>query len=256
MGDSILVYYEQLGSFTPGNVLTVQLSDSTGRTFKSIPTTGNSSPLRAMLPSDLSAGKQYRIRVAASDAGTASGAYRSALLTGQKATAKFASDFAAYKEGSDPVAVVLLSGSGPWHYEIGLGNDKQTMYTASDVDSLILWQALPGQVYKLLTVYGQCGLGNVLTPSTVTVSLITAEPGDVNARVIVAPNPAKEYLQITFETARPRNVTLFDSRGISVWQGKFQRQDESLNIANFVPGVYLLRIEESGKERVYRVVKH
>lgn len=256
VGDSILVYYEQIGSFTSGNVLTVQLSDSTGRTFKSIPTAGKASPLRAMLPLDLSAGKQYRIRVAASDAGTASGAYRSALFTGQKATAKFASDFAAYKEGNDLVAVVLLSGSGPWQYEIGLGNDKQTMYTASAVDSVVLWQALPGQVYKLLTVYGQCGLGNVLTPSTVTVSLITAEPGAVNARVIVAPNPARAYLQITFETARPRNVTLFDSRGISVWQGKLQRQDESLNIANFVPGMYLLRIEESGKERVYRIVKH
>jgi hypothetical protein len=256
LGDSIRVFYEQNGSFTPGNVLTVQLSDSTGRTFRSIPTVGKASPLRAMLPLELVAGKPYRIRVTASDPGTASGAYRSPLYTGQKAAAKFASGFAGYKEGSDPVAVVLLSGTGPWQYDIGLGNGKQTIYSTSAADSVVLWQALPGQVYNLLNVYGPCGMGEILTPSSTLVSFITAEPGAVLPRVTVAPNPAREYLKISFESARPRNVTLFNDRGISVWQGKFQRQEEGLNIVHLVPGAYLLRIEESGKERVYRFVKH
>jgi hypothetical protein len=112
------------------------------------------------------------------------------------------------------------------------------------------------QVFKLLNVFGQCGVGKVVTPSAVTVSFVTAEPGAVQASVIVAPNPASDYLQINFASARPRAVTLVDSRGISVWQGKFNKQDETLNIAKLVPGVYLLRIEESGKTRVYRVVKH
>ncbi|MDR6806819.1 hypothetical protein J2Y45_004011 [Dyadobacter sp. BE34] len=256
VGDSMLAYYTQTGTFTAGNIMTVQLSDTTGKNFRAIPTAGKSSPLRALLPADLSPGKRYRLRVAASDAGTAAGAYPTPLTTGEKATARFAADFVPYKEGSDPVAVVLLSGSGPWQYDLVLGSNRQTRYATAAVDSVALSQALPGQVYTLRNVFGQCGTGTVGTPSNVTVTLVTAEPRPVGSQVIVAPNPARDYLQITFETALPRSITLFDSRGTGIREKQARGRQESLDIRSLATGVYLLQIKENGRKQVFRVVKY
>lgn len=257
VGDSILVYYAQNGAFTAGNIMTVQLSDTTGKNFRAIPTAGKSSPLRALLPTDLSPGKGYRLRVVASDAGTAAGAYPTPLMMGEKAIARFASDFVPYKEGIDPVAVVLLSGSGPWQYDLVLGNsNRQTFYTTSAVDSIVLRQALPGQVYNLRNVYGQCGSGAVGTPSNVTVALVTAEPRPVGSQVVVAPNPARDYLQVTFETALPRSMVLLDSRGTSIRAKQVRGREENLDIRSLMPGVYLLQVEENGRKQVFRVVKY
>lgn len=252
----MLVYYAQTGTFTAGNIMTVQLSDTTGKNFRAIPTAGKSSPLRALLPANLSPGKRYRLRVAASDAGTAAGAYPTPLTTGEKATARFAADFVPYKEGSDPVVVVLLSGSGPWQYDLVLGSNRQTRYATAAVDSVALSQALPGQVYTLRNVFGQCGTGTVGTPSNVTVTLVTAEPRPVGSQVIVAPNPARDYLQITFETALPRSITLFDSRGTGIREKQARGRQESLDIRSLATGVYLLQIKENGRKQVFRVVKY
>ncbi len=257
VGDSIVVNYAQTGTFTDGNVMTVQLSDTTGKNFRSIPTAGKTSPLRALLPADLFPGKPYRIRVMASDPGTAGGAHQSFLFTGEKAGARFESDVAAYKEGVDPVVVVFLSGTGPWQYDIFLDSKKQTIYSSTAVSTIYLQQALPGQVYRLQNVYGQCGPGNVLTPATITVTSIlgTAEES-VGSRVIISPNPARDHLLIRFETALPRNITVVDSRGITVLTEQVWMKEEKLDIRNLSSGVYLLSIEENGERRVYRVVKY
>ena len=85
IGEAILVNYTTKGTFSATNTMTVQLSDTTGRNFKSIVTSGNSSPLKAAVPADLFPGKKYRIRVVASDPGTGSGAYEYPLSPGTRA---------------------------------------------------------------------------------------------------------------------------------------------------------------------------
>ncbi len=255
-GDSIRVYYSQAGTFTEGNVMTVQLLDATGGNFTPIPTAGKTSPLRALLPSDLLPGKTYRIRVAASDPGTASGAYSAPLFTGEKAGARFESDIVVYQEGSDPLAVIILSGSGPWQYDLVLNDRRQTISTSSAVDSVYLQQALPGQVYRLEHVYGQCGAGTLLAPATITVTSILGRPELAGSRVVIAPNPAYDHLQMKFETASARTLTLVDSRGITVRTEQVHTQEASLKIRSLPSGVYLLCIEENGRREVCRVVKY
>ncbi|WP_254411434.1 T9SS type A sorting domain-containing protein [Dyadobacter diqingensis] len=255
IGDSIHVNFTKTGTFSAGNVMAIQLSDSTGKNFKSIPTTGISSPLRALLPPSLIPGKYYRIRITASDPGTASGAFHSPLVTWQKAGAQFASNVVEYRETTEPVIAVNFSGSGPWRYELGTDNSQQTRYSLKSVDSVYIQQAAPGQTYRLLNVYGLCGPGTVGAISTVTVSLITSEPGTILPEIKIGPNPTQDFLQIRFNTASIVNIILLDIRGTLLMEKKVRSRDENFDLRALTPGTYLLQIEGDGKKSVFRVVK-
>lgn len=154
-----------------------------------------------------------------------------------------------------PVAVVWLSGSGPWRYDLMPDGNRQTRHTTHPVDSVYLPLALPGQVYRLQNVFGQCGAGTLLSPETITVTAILATPESAETRVVIAPNPAYDYLKVQFETASARTLTLIDSRGIIIRTDQVHTQEARVDVRDLPSGVYLLRIDESGRRQVFRVVK-
>lgn len=254
-GDTVSVYYNEKGSFSAGNKMTVQLSDTTGKNFKSIVTIGNSSPVKAVLPIDLFSGKKYRIRVVASDAGTTSGAYEYPIIPSQKAKARFASETVLYDGVNNPKIVVLLEGGSPWQYQYGSDlSGILSRNTSRSSDTITLFQASPSQYYKLFKVSNLCGTGTIDNPSTVRVEVITGEPV-VTAKIIIAPNPAQDNLTIRFDSALPRNINLYNMQGTSLRNWPTRKQEENVDIRNLSPGIYILKIESQGKQATYKIIK-
>jgi hypothetical protein len=254
-GDTVQVYYNAKGTFSSGNTMTVQLSDSTGKNFKSIVTLGNSSPVRAVFPMDLFSGKKYRIRVVASDAGTASGAYEYPIMPSQKAKARFASETVLYDGVNNPKIVVLLEGGSPWQYQYGSdisGIRYRSTYNSSDTISL--FQASPNQYYKLFSVSNLCGTGTIDNPSTVRVEVITGEPS-ITAKIIMGPNPTQDNLMIKFDSALPRTIRLYNMQGTSLRNWPTRKLEEQIDMRDLSPGIYILQIESQGKQVTYKVIK-
>ncbi len=255
LGDAILVYYDQTGSFSAGNTMTVQFSDTTGRNFESVTTTGTTSPLKAGIPGDFFPGKPYRVRVVASDPGTGSGAYEYPLSPGAKATARFASESLLQDEANTYKLVVALTGTGPWEYDIGSTIGTESYYTGTAIDTVYLRETTPARYYKLLRVANRCGTGAVEKPDIVTVEVITGNPEQPALQVIVAPNPAEGHLKVTFPDTSRKTIRLLNAAGIPVLEKLSFLKEEELTIAPFASGIYILSIESSHFNSVHKIIK-
>lgn len=254
-GDTIRLAYNQKGNFSPGNVMTIQISDTTGRNFRSIPTRGSASPLTFTLPTDLVTGKRYYLRVVASDAGTSSGSYRFPIAMVQKPAAKFASS-AVYFE-MNPEIVVLLEGGGPWSYRYSTNETSLFRTTNTPSDTIKLQQVSPVQNYRLLEVSNQCGVGTIANPSTVKVDLqvITGSQEEVFDHVSIAPNPTSDVAILKFNNAAYRKIELINLLGsiVDLKAGRFT--EHRIEVRGLPSGVYLIRIEENGKKLTYKLIK-
>ncbi|KAA6439810.1 T9SS type A sorting domain-containing protein [Dyadobacter flavalbus] len=198
-GDTILVGYKTSGTFTAGNKMTVQISDLTGRNFRNIPTTGTSSPLSAILPSDLPDGTQYRIRVVASDANTSAGAFEDFVSIMHKARARFASENVVFDENSNPKVTVLLEGSMPWRFRIGTDLSVQELYASEPKQVVELYQASPDVYYRLFSVHNACGAGTVDKPSI------------VHSKMVIGPEaPPLPVTLASFSARKQENKTLLE----------------------------------------------
>lgn len=254
-GDTIAVEYRATGTFTAGNKFTVQISDTLGLTYRQIATLNNTSPLKAVLPTDLFSNRQYRIKVIASDAGTASSAYSYALTAGQKAKARFASESVIFDGKTNPVITVLLEGGAPWTYQYGTDFTSFTRHTSNATDVFELFQASPNQYYRLFRVANSCGSGTIENPSTVRVEVITATEPDPVFKVTVAPNPAQELLTLTFENTASKNLSLYDLQGRLIMQMSSRKLKEEIPISTLTPGVYMIMVESKGRKNVFKVIK-
>ncbi|WP_215240652.1 T9SS type A sorting domain-containing protein [Dyadobacter helix] len=255
-GDTVSVSFVAKGSFSVGNQMTVQLSDTTGRNFRSIATIGNASPLKAVLPTDMVSGKFYRLRVFASDPNTASGAFEYPITASQKARARFKSDAVIYQENTNPVITVLLEGGGPWTYSYGTDNAPRTRNAITPEDRIELLQASPNAYYKLFEVRNGCGKGIIDSPSTVRVELITGIEDPSNEAVTVAPNPTQDVIYLKFETPEKRSVEVFDIRGVSQLKRTISGSTHEMDVRALNTGVYILQIEKGGKRLNYRILKY
>lgn len=255
-GDTILVGYKTTGAFSVGNVFTVQLSDSTGKNFHNITTIQGANPIQAVLPADLSAKAQYRLRVAASDANTASGAYGFPVLSNKKASARFAMESVIFDGVNNPKVTVLLEGGGPWTYQFGTDVSVITRQSSTPNDVVELFQASPSQLYRLFRVSNSCGVGIVGSPSMVKVEVITAtEPNAPGLQVVVAPNPAYNILTVKSENNDEKTMRLISQSGVVVHTIKTRKQEEALDIRNLSPGIYLLHVDAKGKKATFKVIK-
>ena len=255
LGDTLQVYYTTKGVFDNGNTMTVQISDTTGRNFRNITTIGNSSPLGAVLPTDLINGKKYNIRVTASTPNTASGAYQYAMTARQKAKARFASDVILFNENALPKVVVLLEGGGPWNYSFFSDSRSYNKVAYTSSDTTVLNQASPNQYYRLSNVYNQCGIGTIENPSLLKVELVTGIAEEVSA-ISMGPNPTSDFVFIKFNTQQEREISLYSSQGIMVRSKSTRLSEEKIDLQNLSSGIYILRIESKGKMVTFKIVKN
>lgn len=255
VGEAILVNYTAKGSFSAANTMTVQLSDTTGRNFKSIVTTGNASPLKATIPGDLYPGKKYRIRVVASDPGTGSGAYEYPLSPGTRATARFSSESVIEDVSGKAKLVVLLSGTGPWEYDFGSSLDVATQYSTSPIDTIYLSQKPLSEYYKIFRVSNRCGAGTIETPDIVRVQVVLGVNEDA-AQVVVAPNPAQDLIVVKFPDVSLKNIILLNTAGIPVLKKSSSLKEDFLDIRQFPAGIYLLHVEGKNTRSTFKILKH
>ena len=67
---------------------------------------------------------------------------------------------------------------------------------------------------------------------------ITKETSNVNDKIIIYPNPAKDIINIV-SSKKIKNILIYNSVGQTVYRGNETR----ININNLEPGVYIVRIE-------------
>jgi hypothetical protein len=254
--DTISVEYKTSGTFSADNKLTVQISDTTGRNWRNIVTTGKGNPLKATLPPDLFPDKQYSLRIVASDGGTASGAYEYPLTAGKKARAKFATESVIYDGKTNPRVKVLLEGGSPWTYHYGTSVQDLYRQTSNPVDEIELYNASANQFYMLFQVYNSCGTGIIDNPATVRIEVITStEPRANSLKLTVSPNPTQDFLQLAFESGEEKHIQLMNLNGRILRTFSTKQLTETMDIQMLSVGIYILNIDSHGKKGTFKVVK-
>ncbi len=86
----------------------------------------------------------------------------------------------------------------------------------------------------------------------------TQEPAQLEA-VWVAPNPASSQAHLRFRLSEPSNVQvdIFSIEGKRMWQGRFARaleQDVVLQLDNWPPGMYIIRLQSGKKPHFEKLV--
>lgn len=255
-GNEITVFYTTKGTFTPGNKMTVQISDSTGRNFTNIQTTGTASPLKAIIPQNLPDGRLYRIRVAASDAGVASGAFNEAFVVTQKSKARFSTSSVNFDGVNAPRVKVLLEGKAPWTFYYGIESASiQKVTTSNPVHEIELRNAALNQVYQILSVSTACGIGDTISPASVRVEVITGNEPSLRNHVRIFPNPAQDMLVLAFSSPARRKIEVFNMAGNRVKKVAGSAQEERVDISQLPAGVYIVEVSEGAKTASYRLVK-
>lgn len=255
LGDAILVHYTSKGIFSAGNVMTVQFSDTTGRNFKSVTTTGNASPLKAAIPNDFFTAKKYRVRVVASDPGTGSGAYEYPLAPGKKASARFASESLVQDDSGTPKLLVSFTGTGPWEYDLGSPLGTKHYYSSAAIDSVHLTEQPLGEYYQIQRVTNQCGPGTVEKPDVVRIEVITAEPKPAGLWVSIAPNPVADDLIVKFADTSDKVIRLVNAAGISILTKSSSLKEETIKISHLPSGIYVLSVEGKHFKTAHKIIK-
>jgi hypothetical protein len=254
-GDTLFVTYLTAGAFSTGNVFTVQLSDSTGQNFRDYPTAPYPNGLRAAIPASLPRGDNYRVRVVASDVGTASGAFVSALPVSYSATGRFAASEVFVLPGVAPRLPLVLAGDAPWTFLVGFGATN-TVYTSQvSPDSVRLSVNAPTGTYRIVSLSNVCGVGRILDPATIRVELITATEPVPGVSVRVFPNPTTGRLQVKSERADAYALELIDASGRVLLERRENQGTSEVDLADRLPGLYLLRVRQGSNTAVYKVVK-
>jgi hypothetical protein len=255
--DTLLVHFSQSGAFSTDNQFMVQFHDIQGKLVKSVPATGETTPLQVRVPSGFTPGEGYRVRIAASDANTASSDFQQVMSFGEKPSASFASDNAILDETGNANVIVLLKGTGQWQYRYGNDLGSVTRYADISPDTISITSKEPSAYFKLLSVSNACGAGAISEPSVIKVEVIlSAEEPDINAgQMSVGPNPASGMVVIRFKTAVRRNLFLYNTSGTQIWTKTSSDNEEAIDMSQYPSGIYLFKEEHNGKVQLFRVLK-
>ena len=254
-GGTMMVYFTTKGTLSASNKFTVQLSDSTGLNYKNLVTEGQTSPLKATIPADLPAGYGYYVRVIASDKDVTSTTNERPYTLQKGVTGKFEKELYSFRDGN-PVTIKLnFTGTPPYSFYIGNDELSAKQYVANTPNFELTVNPLSSVSYRLFQVSNNtCGIGTVLSPSTVRIELITALEELAEAGVKVFPNPTSELIQIETE-ANDVSVQVVDLLGKTLLEKSLKGSLKTLNISTLPAGTYILRIVKDNKEVSFRMLK-
>ncbi len=180
-GQPLTVAFTTTGDFGAGNTFSLQLSDSTGATFKTL-VSGATSPLTATVPANTPAHSAYRLRVVASTPATTS-PLSSAFRVKGLPTASLAGD-ATLEAGQSASLSVKLTADAPWSFKLSdstlVENVTQTPYTL---------KVSPAKTttYTLVWVKNACGVGTASGQARVTVNAPPPPPVAVCKPAVCVP---------------------------------------------------------------------
>lgn len=71
--------------------------------------------------------------------------------------------------------------------------------------------------------------------------------GNLDLRIIVAPNPVREYVTVTFPGDSVSELSVINSQGEIVMREKLKESVTSLPVEGLSPGIYLVSVKSSGQ---------
>lgn len=255
--DTMLVFFYLNAGPSVETTYEVQLSDSTGNNFVSLPTSGNFSPVAAVVPASLKRSDFYRVRLVPKDASISPGTVPGGVSIGQYATAKVLTPSVYYKPGQKVEAVIGLEGSSPFYYRFGDANFSQFRNVAKYTDTLRLSPASPLLEYRILQVGNGCGQGKVGDPSAFRIELITAnEPLPSGEVITFGPNPTAAVLSVQFQDSAQRELEIFNAAGKSVYTGWSHATNTAIDVSALPAGTYLVQVRKKAIVTTYRIIKY
>ena len=72
----------------------------------------------------------------------------------------------------------------------------------------------------------------------------------------MAPNPARDMVQIQLDGAKETSIQLYDLQGRLVQQTNTDMSDVRLDVSTLANGTYLVVVERMGKRYVRKLIKH
>jgi hypothetical protein len=233
----------------------VLLSDSTGTNFAAIPTSGEFSPVMAIIPAGIKQSSFYRLRLNAKDPKVSGSTYAEPFRIGERARAKVLTPSVLYEAGQSVNVVIGLQGSSPFYYGFGDDNFLQYRTATKYSDTITLTPVTPLAIYKISQLTNECGTGTIDEPASLRIELITAtEP--VGEGITFGPNPTRDALFVKFEGAAARDLEIVNIAGRKILAGKYTGSSAAVDLSEFPAGVYLLQIRKKHAVTTYRIVKY
>ncbi|MBB6002753.1 T9SS type A sorting domain-containing protein [Arcicella rosea] len=255
-GSTINVPFYTVGTFSANNKFTVQLSDNTGKNFKSLETVEKEKNiLAAKLPSDLVPSMGYSIRVIASDSNATSTTNKYPFSVLEGITARFDSSSYYFNENK-PVSIgIKLTGTPPFTFAIGSDEVSAKAITINTNDYVLTINPTANTVYRLFSVVNSvCGTGTVLSPSTVRIELITGTDELGKMGINIFPNPASDVLNIE-SNDKELDVQLIDFVGKVVQEQTLRGVQKQVDLSRIPSGTYFLNIQKDGRKATFKVLK-
>jgi hypothetical protein len=256
-GSLITVLFQTKGSFSTDNTFTLQVSDSTGTTYRNLTTASAVNAIQATLPADLLPGYGYRLRITSSD-GTISNTIPSPFTIRTGATATFSA--ASYTVRPDKMVplTVNFTGPGPWVYTIQNGSTKQELQ-ATTSPAIVELPFSGTTTFALTMVSNGCGTGQLGTIATTQALVITAEEPLVTPGISIYPNPAVDRVQVdlTNWTGGPARLELIDASGRLLSEQTITSTSGEVWLNKWPDRLFFLRITGTRTDfrATYRVVR-
>lgn len=112
-----------------------------------------------------------------------------------------------------------------------------------------------GQYWLIITDANGCTASDTIRIISTSIGEIT----DVNAQIVAYPNPARHNLNIGIKSDAQNSysIKIIAPNGIEVWQKNTpltSAHTETINVENFAPGVYFVRVDAQGHSAILKVV--
>lgn len=226
-----------LGGILPNNTTyQVQLSDANG--LFNTPTvigTGNSSPIMATIPANLTSGGSYRVRVVAVGVAINSIANAPFAIAQQPTAALSGGGSFPIRPGEEVALIIRFTGDAPWTYTL---SDNSTGTTSTSPIIVTVAPVLP-TTYTLKSVSNSCGTG-VVSGSAVVNVLITSIQGLPGYRVEISPNPTMGELNVKSKEMM-QGCEMVDLNGRTWKKLTHSSQEYRINTTSLPSGVYWVR---------------
>jgi hypothetical protein len=143
-------------------------------------------------------------------------------------------------------ATLSVNHSGATYQWIDCGNGNAPMAGATGQS----YTALFNGTYAVIITQGPC----VETSSCVEITTLGIAPNTKSFGVRIFPNPVQSRFEIRSEHG-DFQMTILDLSGKVVLCRNHVKNGEEVNIEDFVPGVYLVRMSFENQEKTLRIIK-
>ncbi len=265
-GQDIAVAFYMDGPFNADNTFSLQLSDSTGRNYRTVATaTSNAgSGFRFKLPADHPTGRAYRLRISSSSPATTGASFIYPVAVSPVVTGQIISPNQQVNKGDSATVTLRFTGIPPFLYLMtsgyytisnGFGTMSYTHSLHPRIDTT--------QQFCLMEVATHtCGKGMIVKgESTMTVEVIGHPYDDKLLEAVVFPNPTADVLRVAVLACEADNVLLMltNINGDILFQENFPINNSgsrTIQMASYPPGIYLLKATAGDKKQSFRVLKH